>query len=208
MEKELAMHHNKFVDSYNMEVRMLEFMSKSIIAQRKKSGLTQEKLAEKLDVSPAAISKWERGISTPELSMVCKLADCFEITVDELLGRTNCLLPEEEKYSENAMKQYDLELRKNVVAKYENRVGKVNLLNELADVEDKVIQLVLRKLNNTTLLYAFAGASGMVCKRFLDNLSGRMVCFIDKHMEEEKFSLEKIESAQKAVLQIYALIKE
>lgn len=208
MEKEHAMHHNKFVDSYNMEVRMLEFMSKSIIAQRKKRGLTQEELAEKLDVSPAAISKWERGISTPELSMVCKLADCFEITVDELLGRTNCLLPEEEKYSENAMKQYDLELRKNVVAKYENRVGKVNLLNELADVEDKVIQLVLRKLNNTTLLYAFAGASGMVCKRFLDNLSGRMVCFIDKHMEEEKFSLEKIESAQKAVLQIYALIKE
>lgn len=208
MEKELAMHHNKFVDSYNMEVRMLEFMSKSIIAQRKKRGLTQEELAEKLDVSPAAISKWERGISTPELSMVCKLADCFEITVDELLGRTNCLLPEEEKYSENAMKQYDLELRKNVVAKYENRVGKVNLLNELADVEDKVIQLVLRKLNNTTLLYAFAGASGMVCKRFLDNLSGRMVCFIDKHMEEEKFSLEKIESAQKAVWQIYALIKE
>ena len=82
------------------------------------------------------------------------------------------------------------------------------MLNELADAEDKVIQQALRKLNNTTLLYALAGASGMVCKRFLDNLSGRMVCFIDKHMEEEKFSLEKIESAQKAVLQIYALIKE
>ena len=64
---------------------MLEFMSKSIIAQRKKRGLTQEELADKLDVSPAAISKWERGISTPELSMVCKLADCFEISVDELL---------------------------------------------------------------------------------------------------------------------------
>lgn len=187
---------------------MLEFMSKSIIAQRKKRGLTQEKLAEKLDVSSAAISKWERGISTPELSMVCKLADCFEVSVDELLGRTNCLLPEEEKYSENSMKKYDLELRKNVAAKYENRVGKVNLLDELADVDDKVIQLVLRKLNNTTLLYALAGASGKVCKRFLDNLSGRMICFIDKNMEEEKFSLEKIESAQKAVLQIYAMIKE
>ena len=187
---------------------MLEFMSKSIIVQRKKRGLTQEKLAEKLDVSSAAISKWERGISTPELSMVCKLADCFEISVDELLGRTNCLLPEEEKYSENSMKQYDLELRKNVAAKYENRVGKANLLDELADVDDKVIQLVLRKLNNTTLLCALAGASGTVCKRFLDNLSGRMVCFIDKHMEDEKFSLEKIESAQKAVLQIYSLIKE
>ena len=187
---------------------MLEFMSKSIIAQRKKRGLTQEELAEKLDVSPATISKWERGISTPELSMVCKLADCFEISVDELLGRANCLLSEEEKYSEKSMKQYDLELRKSVVTKYANRIGKVNLLNELADAEDKVIQQVLRKLNNTTLLYALAGASGMVCKKFLDNLSGRMICFIDKHLEEEKNSLEKIERALKAVWQIYSLIKE
>ena len=187
---------------------MLAFMSKSIVAQRKKRGLTQEELAEKLDVSPAAISKWERGISTPKLSMVCKLADCFEISVDELLGRTNCLLPEEEKYSENSMKQYDLELQKSVVAKYENRVGKLNLLDELADVDDKVIQLVLRKLNNTTLLYALAGACGKVCKRFLNNLSGRMVCFIDKYLEEEKFSVEKIECAQKAVWQIYLMIKE
>jgi len=208
MENELAMHHNSFVDSYNMEVRMLEFMSKSIIAQRKKRCLTQEEFAEKLDVSPATISKWERGISIPELSMVCKLADCFEISVDELLGRANCLLPEEEKYSEKSMKQYDLELRKSVVAKYENRVGNVNLLDELADIDDKVIQLVLRKLNNTTLIYALAGASGKVCKKFLDNLSGRVVCFFDKNMEEEKFSQEKIESAQKAVLQIYSLIKE
>ena len=187
---------------------MLEFMSKSIVAQRKKRGLTQEELAEKLDVSPAAISKWERGISTPELSMVCKLADCFEISVDELLGRSNCLLPEEEKYSEESMKQYDLELRQNLIVKYENSEGKVNLLDELADENNKIIQLILRKLNNTTLIYVLSGASGKVCKKFLDNLSGRMVYFMDKHMEEEKLSLEKIESAQKAVLQIYAMIKE
>ncbi|MBQ6843223.1 MAG: helix-turn-helix transcriptional regulator [Agathobacter sp.] len=49
---------------------MLEFISKSIVSNRKKKGLTQEELAEKLDVSSAAISKWERGISTPELSML------------------------------------------------------------------------------------------------------------------------------------------
>ena len=187
---------------------MLEFMSKSIVVQRKKRGLTQEELAEQLGVSSAAVSKWERGISTPEVSMVCKMADCFEISVDELLGRAHCLLPEEEKYSEKAMKQYDLNLRKNIIAKYENRIGKVSLLEELTEVDDKVIQLILRKLNNTTLVYALAGASGNAVQKFMDNLSGRMVCFLDNQIEKNEFSVEKMESAQKAVLQIYSLIKE
>lgn len=181
---------------------MLEFMSKSIIAQRKKRGLTQEEFAEKLGVSSAAVSKWERGISTPELNMVCKIADCFEISVDELLGRMNCLLPEEDKYSEQSMKQFDLNLRKDLIAKYKNRIAKVSLLEELAEVDDKVIQLILRRLNNTTLIYALAGASGNVVQKFMCNLSGRMVCFIDKQLEKDEFSLEEIERAQRVVLQI------
>lgn len=191
-----------------MEVRMLDFISKSIVSNRKKRGLTQEELAEKLDVSSAAISKWERGISTPELSMVCKIADCFEISVDELLGRTNMLLPEEGEYSEKAMKQYDLELRKDITAKYETREGMFALLDELAVAEDKTIQLILRKLNNTTLVYALAGTSGVVCKRFMDNLSGRMISFFDTQLERNEFPVDKIEDAQKAVLQIYSMIKE
>ena len=187
---------------------MLEFISKSIVSNRKKRSLTQEELAEKLDVSSAAISKWERGISTPELSMVCKIADCFEISVDELLGRTNLLLPEEDKYNEKSMKQYDLCLRKGLIEKFETRKGKTHLLDELIEVDDKMIQLILRKLNNTTLLYALAGASGTVCKRFMDNLSGRMISFLDVQLERNEFSIEKIEDAQKAVLQIYSMIKE
>ena len=187
---------------------MLGFISKSIVSNRKKRGFTQEELAEKLDVSSAAVSKWERGISTPELSMVCKMADCFEISVDELLGRTNLLLPEEDKYSEKSMKQYDLDLRKDLIVKYETREGKFSLLDELAGVEDKIIQLILRKLNNTTLVYALAGASGVVCKRFMDNLSGRMISFLDTQLERNEFTPEKIEDAQKAILQIYSMIKE
>ena len=187
---------------------MLEFMSKSIIMQRKKRGLTQEELAEKLDVSSAAVSKWERGISIPDISMVCKMADCFEISVDELLGRTNCLLPEEEKYSERTMKQVDLDLRKCIIDKYTNRVGSITFLEELTKVDDRIIQLILRKINNTTLVYALAGASGNIVKRCMDNLSGRMVCFLDKCLEREVFDAEKIKSAQKAVLQIYFMVKD
>ena len=186
---------------------MLDFISKSIISNRKKRGLTQEELAEKLDVSSAAVSKWERGISTPELSMVCKMADCFEISVDELLGRTNLLLPEEEKWNDKSMQQYDLDLRKELITKYETREGQFNLLDELVEVDDKIIQLILRKLNNTTLLYALAGASGSVCKKFMLNLSGRMVSFLDMQLEKNEFSTKKIEDAQNAILQIYSMIK-
>ena len=208
MEKKFVIRNNRFIKEGITEVRMLEFMSKSIIVQRKKMGLTQEELAEKLDVSSAAVSKWERGISTPELSMVCRMADCFEISVDELLGRTNCLLPEEEMYSEKSMKQFDLALRKNIIVKYENIAGRVNLLDELVDVNDRVIQLILRKLNSTTLVYALSGTSGVVIKKFMDNMSGRMICFLDRCLERDKFAAEKVERAQRAVLQIYSMIKE
>lgn len=187
---------------------MFEFMAKNILTQRKEKGLTQEELAGKLGVSAVAVSKWERGISVPELGVICEMADFFEISVDELLGRTNCLLPEEEKYSDGAMKQYDFNLRKDIIDKYTNQKCKVVLLEGFSELDDKTLQLIIRKLNNTTLLYALAGVSGKVCRRFLENLSGRMLYFLDWHMQREEFAMEKIEVAQKAVAQVYSIIKE
>lgn len=187
---------------------MFEFMAKSILVHRKEKGLTQEELAEKLGVSAVAVSKWERGINVPELGVVCEMADFFEISVDELLGRTNCVLPEETKYSDKAMKQYDFDSRKNIIGKYAGQTCKVALLEEFAELDDKTLQLIIKRLNNTTLIYAMAGMSGKVCKRFLENLSGRMLYFVDYHMKREEFAVEKIEAAQKAVVQIYSIIRD
>ncbi len=53
---------------------------------RKERGLTQEQLAEALDVSTGAVSKWELGLSTPELTVIMELAAFFEMSVDQLLG--------------------------------------------------------------------------------------------------------------------------
>lgn len=187
---------------------MLELVGKNIFTYRKKNGLTQEQLAEKMGVSAVAVSKWERGISVPELGAVCQMADCFQISVDELLGRTNCLLPEEEKYSEKSMKQFDLQLRNSIIDKYEQKACIVDLLEKMSELEDKTIQQILRKLNNTTLLYALAGASSKVCKKFMENLSGRMLSFFDHCMQTEEFKEEKIKAAQNAVLQIYSITNE
>ena len=50
--------------------------------------MTQEQLAGELCVSPAAVSKWERNLANPNIEMLWALADLFECTIDELVGRT------------------------------------------------------------------------------------------------------------------------
>lgn len=54
---------------------------------RKKLGLTQEDIANKVNVTPQAISKWENDISSPDISLLNELANIFNVTLDELLGR-------------------------------------------------------------------------------------------------------------------------
>lgn len=58
----------------------------SLIAElRKKQGLTQQQLADKLNLSNKTISKWESGSGSPDISNLSVLAEALGISVDELL---------------------------------------------------------------------------------------------------------------------------
>lgn len=61
-------------------------LAQNISRLRKERGMTQERLAETLGVSFAAVSKWERGAATPELGLIVEMADLFGVSVDALLG--------------------------------------------------------------------------------------------------------------------------
>ena len=61
----------------------------NISAYRKRAGLTQAGLAEKLNYSDKAVSKWERGESVPDVITLMQLAEQFEITVNDLLVDPN-----------------------------------------------------------------------------------------------------------------------
>jgi len=61
-------------------------LSQKIYDCRKKAGLSQEALAEKLGVSRQAISKWETGEATPEVGKLLLLANVFGVTTDWLLS--------------------------------------------------------------------------------------------------------------------------
>ena len=57
-----------------------------IAETRKNVGLTQMQLAERLNITDKAISKWERGITMPDSSIMLELCDILKITVNDLLS--------------------------------------------------------------------------------------------------------------------------
>ena len=75
---------------------------KAIIAEnitllRKGSGMTQIELAEKLNYSDKAISKWERGESVPDISVLKQIADMYGVTVDYLITAGNAVPPDDKE---------------------------------------------------------------------------------------------------------------
>ena len=57
----------------------------TISSLRKDKGMTQLELAEKIGVTDKAVSKWERDLSFPDINSIPKLAEIFEISVDDLM---------------------------------------------------------------------------------------------------------------------------
>lgn len=286
-----------------------------IFALRKMKGWTQEQLAELVGVSSVAVSKWERGINVPEVEILCRLADLFGVTVDELLGRNENRMDENERYTSEQLEDFELgekllayctlsrqegllaleeaarkekpeaflefavsflldgmrrgfsmeqlsgwlhnyaekekkknrsemicdalclifsgenetflreliashmgkefrsrfvkvaehkESREEILKKYIAKDGTEQLLEELADCDDRSIQLLLRSLDNLTLIQALAGASGRVCRRFLQNLSDRLLVFIDEDICQYNGSEEEVRAAQKRIFELAA----
>ncbi len=64
----------------------MQNIGQRIRALRKKNDLTQEKLADYLGVSYQAVSKWETGVSSPDLALIRPLTKLLHVTADELLG--------------------------------------------------------------------------------------------------------------------------
>ena len=54
---------------------------------RKEKGLTQEDIANRITISPQAVSKWENDVSSPDIDYLNSLADILDVSVDVLLGR-------------------------------------------------------------------------------------------------------------------------
>ncbi len=73
-------------NKYVKENCYMKFIGEKIKEYRQKSRMTQEQLASYLNITFQTVSKWETGVSNPDLSLIIPIAKLFHISVDELLG--------------------------------------------------------------------------------------------------------------------------
>ena len=64
----------------------MKSIGETIATLRKEKGMTQSQLAEKMNVTDKAVSKWERDLSCPDINSIPKLAEVLDVSVEELLS--------------------------------------------------------------------------------------------------------------------------
>ena len=64
----------------------MERIGRQIMFARKKKGMTQMELADRMGISFQAVSNWERGLSCPDIAKLFELSGLFDVSIDELLG--------------------------------------------------------------------------------------------------------------------------
>jgi two-component system chemotaxis response regulator CheY len=171
-------------------------VGKKIYELRKSKDMTQEELASEMGVSIAAVSKWETGNSIPDILMLCAIADFFDVSTDELLGRTKnkkkVIIVDDVKFVRDSLKKVLFENGCEVIGEAAEGKELLNMLKKkradliILDINMPgmdgmaALEYVMKDYPNTKVImcsaatdkeiidYAIAlGASGYITKPFL-----------------------------------------
>lgn len=143
-------------------------LGKQIKNYRKQTGMSQEKMAEKIGVSRQAITKWETDAGIPDIENLIAIAKLFEISVDELLfnerKQSEYIYESRTEYDIDSRKDYDVNLGSGYSVMLKAWDGEkiiVSLLSNILDrlqsdykikIDDKknTIDLDIQRLNDAT----------------------------------------------------------
>ena len=109
-------------------------IGETIASLRKEKGMTQSELAEKMNVTDKAVSKWERNLSCPDINTISKLANILGVSVEDLLKSKN------QNYSTTRIKDLTNLIFKVVALAMGISVTVLNILNEI-DIKSSIILL-------------------------------------------------------------------
>lgn len=137
---------------------------------RKQKNIKQEELAAELGVTAAAVSKWENGYTLPDILMLCALADFFEVTTDELLGRNTTqkqaiVVAETEELGQKIA---------DLVSKYKIQTNVI-----LTDYEVALAVVQFETEHKNEVKYLFTALSRPLCEEELDAFNG--ITHVDVH---------------------------
>jgi len=148
-------------------------IAKNLRKLRLDKGLTQEELAERLGVTGQAVSKWEREECYPDITLLPGLANCFDVSVDELIGMAEIKgkmwgvyakaneLEVEQKYNE-AVAVYD-EALKAFPGDAGLKVGRAKALAMAGESIDVAIQICEKRLEDNLSDHSRSGVVTVLC---------------------------------------------
>lgn len=171
-----------------------------IAALRKANGLTQKQLAEKLNVSDKAVSRWERDEALPDLSLIPVIAEIFGVTTDEILRgeRIDPTAQAPERAAEKTEKQLR-RLLKDALTKYRTR--------SILSICLALLGLVAAMIGNIAFLRAYVGfMAGCV---FLIASAACQVVFLIlgfAALDNEEFDADMVSQCKKSMICIAELV--
>ena len=112
----------------------MKSIGETIANLRKQKGMTQSELAEKMNVTDKAVSKWERDLSCPDINTISKLADVLDVSVEELLKA------KKQDYSNNKIKDLINLILKAVAIAMGMGVVVLNILDKI-EINSSLIML-------------------------------------------------------------------
>lgn len=92
-----------------------ETFGQRLAALRKEKGLTQSDIADKVGITAQAVSKWENDQASPDIDILIKLSEIFDISLDELLGKEKASVSLNEKPTKKDINKMVLKISVNEV---------------------------------------------------------------------------------------------
>lgn len=163
-------------------------IGKYIAAKRKGLGLTQKQVAEKIGMSDKSVSKWERGICLPDVSIYFELCEILGISIQEFLAG-------EDISQENLMKKADdtiIEITRDSKHRIRNLKGVIAVLAVIAAAAMAVLGILLYRYGIQPENYISAADQDSVERKTAELLSGTEGAFLFDYSADDPFRVLRI----------------
>lgn len=154
------------INPFRIYIEVIMTFCDKLQTLRKNKGLTQEELAEKINVSRAAVAKWEAGQSYPDISNLIQISDLMNVTVDYLVREQSCELSvKSEKISDlDELIEFRLELIEIPMQLFQMKLIPHVLIPMISDMKKETILItILMSAGNSLQEKKLPGKMVLLC---------------------------------------------